>query len=1279
MRVKIALSIFCLSMILCMHACTAVTIDPDLEDSQLTTNGHFRIHYTDGNPTSHPEKNVTSTNINDLDFQLEDVYAIYTDPNGDFRFKDPTTGNVMPIQIHPIDGGGEAFLYGTDRWIDLAPTIFNNPLSREAVTLHEMLHQVQWTYGLEWGLFVAEGTARMMQDKLYNDLDQSGGTEMAAYLPEANYFLDMGTDNTLTNIAYDACLFWTYFTEQYGTVTTAPQVGVDAIRVLYENYGSGSDDIQRVNAALKTLSPGTTFQDVFMNFIVANYAKDLTGTNVPAKYQYLDDNQPPGAYHRPHLSLDQHMSPGDIFSATEPMSPWSAKYYEARPGTDVPIISVDFHQPAASSTNLVYDLLVIKNDDLVLDACEFNYVGKDFLRSIANKDYDRVVVVVGALEYPTAFRYSVSTGGGTATLNILSPNSGSTARVDVHDLNTFIVTLEVVGPAGVVTGLEPDDFQVSVDGVNFTVVTGLEVMGGAQYWLVVQPQNMASGLHNLRVDLVPGITDTEMNAVQFVDTLNVDTVLVIDRSGTMLEPDWQGPTWEQPQPTDKIYGAIDAATVYVNSYRTGDKWGLVWFSTDAYTDKTLRDFNEANRVDFINELDTYDQNENNAWYATSIGDGLDKAQDELNARGDTNHDWVIVVLSDGLENQDQKISDVVGFGKKIDTNMTSPTKKTIINTVALGSNADREKLEKLARNSRGKFLYVIEPASGDLPNDLVDVYRLFAETSLLEQRIAAIRGSYHLTPVTTETITIESGATEATFVVNRNWAGVFGGAPPKVTLLDPSNNKVNPTYVDDKHDLFKIPFPQAGSWTVKLERIDPETFVLEGNYLIEVSVKSKVLFRSFLGIQPEDQKIGLGIPIVAFLTDTQPIIGADVEAVIETPELRGATAILPGEVYTIKLLDDGNHGDGAANDGIYGNTFYKTNRYGIYDMKITAEGSSAIAGTFRRETKIAFNTRGDVDSDSDGLPDTWEESKGLDPQNPTGNDGPQGDPDNDGLTNIEEFESGTDPLDPDSDDGGENDGSEVSSRKDPNDPEDDSVFPLTSLRVIPGTRYVTLVIGFLPDHDYLVVYRATTPEGPWQSFVIEPTNEYVDTDLDNDVTYYYKVVGVNRSREQIHLSTPTSVVSAMPRIDPIPPSGYIAINNGEVLTNTEQVTLNVWADPNTTEMKISNYPDFRDADWEPFDTTRNWTLIRGKGLRTLYLMLKDAAGNVGPRSPYDPSVDIQPAMASIFLREMGGVPAPTIWETIWETITRRDNLLYIAVGIIVVIVVITVAIRRRHK
>lgn len=55
----------------------------------------------------------------------------------------------------------------------------------------------------------------------------------------------------------------------------------------------------------------------------------------------------------------------------------------------------------------------------------------------------------------------------------------------------------------------------------------------------------------------------------------------------------------------------------------------------------------------------------------------------------------------------------------------------------------------------------------------------------------------------------------------------------------------------------------------------------------------------------------------------------------------------------------------------------------------------------------------ELDTDGDGLPDWWEIFYGLDPLDPNGNNGRDGDPDGDGLSNYREYRGGTNPMQPD--------------------------------------------------------------------------------------------------------------------------------------------------------------------------------------------------------------------------------------------------------------------------
>ena len=72
-----------------------------------------------------------------------------------------------------------------------------------------------------------------------------------------------------------------------------------------------------------------------------------------------------------------------------------------------------------------------------------------------------------------------------------------------------------------------------------------------------------------------------------------------------------------------------------------------------------------------------------------------------------------------------------------------------------------------------------------------------------------------------------------------------------------------------------------------------------------------------------------------------------------------------------------------------------------------------------------------ADSDSDGLPDGWEVSNGL---NPTSGGDANADPDGDGLTNAQEYAMGTNPNNSDTDGDGKSDATDQFPT-DPNDGE----------------------------------------------------------------------------------------------------------------------------------------------------------------------------------------------------------------------------------------------------
>lgn len=121
------------------------------------------------------------------------------------------------------------------------------------------------------------------------------------------------------------------------------------------------------------------------------------------------------------------------------------------------------------------------------------------------------------------------------------------------------------------------------------------------------------------------------------------------------------------------------------------------------------------------------------------------------------------------------------------------------------------------------------------------------------------------------------------------------------------------------------------------------------------------------------------------------------------------------------------------------------------------------------------------------------------------------------------------------------------------------------------------------------LYFTTDPGQDYQplSSQVAPTGIYMHTNLVNETQYWYRIVGVNASRES---SAPTYPVSATPKEDPLPPGGWVMIDNGAEHTSSANVTR------------------FDEASREPFSPTRSWRL-EGPGRTMVFVQFRDSDGN----------------------------------------------------------------------
>lgn len=90
-------------------------------------------------------------------------------------------------------------------------------------------------------------------------------------------------------------------------------------------------------------------------------------------------------------------------------------------------------------------------------------------------------------------------------------------------------------------------------------------------------------------------------------------------------------------------------------------------------------------------------------------------------------------------------------------------------------------------------------------------------------------------------------------------------------------------------------------------------------------------------------------------------------------------------------------------------------------------------------------------------------------------------------------------------------------------------------------------------------------------------------------------------------------VFVSPALDTTAPTGTIKINNGAAYTTSPEVNLSLSATDSgsgLSSMRFRNENTQTWSAWEPYATTKQWTLSSADGSKSVYIQYKDKAGNV---------------------------------------------------------------------
>lgn len=158
-------------------------------------------------------------------------------------------------QYHDPDAGWHVNFTEIDVGMDLG-------LAR-AIATREFFHTVLLSYDPEEADWIKEGMAKWAESRVYPEY-----AGPSSYVEYANSYMN-NPDTALPQLSYEAVLFWIFIDQHYG---------INALKNILQQTIS-KNGINAVNSALNTL--GTSFVDVFKEWTIANYFKDIYYSNGP--------------------------------------------------------------------------------------------------------------------------------------------------------------------------------------------------------------------------------------------------------------------------------------------------------------------------------------------------------------------------------------------------------------------------------------------------------------------------------------------------------------------------------------------------------------------------------------------------------------------------------------------------------------------------------------------------------------------------------------------------------------------------------------------------------------------------------------------------------------------------------------------------------------------------------------------------------------------------------------------------------------------------------------
>jgi len=521
-----------------------------------------------------------------------------------------------------------------------------------------------------------------------------------------------------------------------------------------------------------------------------------------------------------------------------------------------------------------------------------------------------------------------------------SPSAFAPRNVGPSESPAIIDARVRVGVRGAqIHGLRGQDFAARVGSWGADVTNAVEL--SESYYVTIVPPCASDGVtDDGAYDFTLGVTSgsfseqtTEEDAIIYAERSPSDVILVIDRSGSM---------------TNYFDTVQDAANQFIAFLEQYDMVGVVSFSNSGSLDFPLTIIDsevvKQQAQDAVSGL--------SSGGSTCIGAGLAVAQEQLDLSGAWDDAWAVVLLSDGVNGSSSPTVEDV---------LDEMPEKTDVFTIGLGGGVDEELLQSIAFQTGGAY-YLAPTAS-----ELRDIYELIRGRVAGEQVAFRFDGEVQQGQVAGIDVGIDDTFEAVRFTLS--WSdGLLG-----LELEAPDGSTITPeTAAADTNVLYQcagtfasyaLTSPIFGDYLAVVEGEEVEGAELP----FTLNASGRARLRAQCYVSGADHVAGQPVGMLCSLAeDGTPVTGADVFVSIRIPtrgqlvhsEYVGDVVVEGEDVNRVSieltLLDDGVHGDGQPDDGVYGGWLYDTQNEGTYIAEVSAFGVSLSGSGFARFSEQSF-------------------------------------------------------------------------------------------------------------------------------------------------------------------------------------------------------------------------------------------------------------------------------------------------------------------------------------